>query len=347
MKKTRNIFVLTGHAYDIQHALGEIQFKGTVVLKNEHVSERAISEEFLHNKSVVCGIIPPNNFTPTCVIGIINEKSTPSKEFTINIANGDIAAQFEQIANKCNCDIGDHKTNDSGYNVLQQISHCNYCQYLAGKNKYRQFTLYSSEHFFVYADIGQFVPGYLLVVPFQHVTSTAMLAPSVQAEMLTIIEDIRYILHVTYGYEKLLVWENGTGDSGKGKAKDSLVHAHVHIAPSNMTAETIRKKSGFIFRKASTQDLSKYAQNSYLLIQQEGNNWLISDSSKTYIPRQYIRQLLADEYHIPGERWNWRKYQFYDEMQTTSKDIIQTLKANWKSLPYRIKERTQDYLHQF
>lgn len=66
-------------------------------------------------------------------------------------------------------------------------------------------------------------------------------------EFLTVLEDISCILKMTYNVSNVLVWENGTGNSGIGKAKNSIVHAHTHIAPSNLNATTIETISDFPF----------------------------------------------------------------------------------------------------
>jgi len=193
--------------------------------------------------------------------------------------------------------------------------------------------------------LGEFIPGYLLIIPYEHVMSNAELDLSTQKELLTVIEDLSYLLNLTYGHSNYLIWENGTGNSGIGKAKDSVVHAHTHIAPSSLTAEKIEALSGFNFKKISTEDLSKYNLYSYLLIQDTDNLWRISSNPAVYIPRQYIRQLLAEEYEIPGEQWNWRKYPFKEQMMQSYYDMVDAIQKNWNSLPARIKVNTFEVIH--
>ena len=102
--------------------------------------------------------------------------------------------------------------------------------------------------------------------------------------------------------------------------------------------------SGFPFEELSFEQLPDYTKESYLLIQKSASSWIICQNPNLYIPRQYVRQLLADEYNIPGECWNWRIYGFEDKMHETDKQIMNTLKTNWDKLPERIKERTKMYL---
>ena len=343
MKKTRNLFILTGNPQDVETAMNCIEFKGITILQPKNVSVQNIHEVFSHNKSVVCGCQPPSCFH-SIPIGVINDKNSTFREGFINIALEDLAGQFQKIADKLNCDIGDHKSNSSGLFGTPKIADCAYCKYIHHENLYEQSTVYSSDHFYVVPTLGQFIPGYLLIIPYKHVMSNAELDFSTQQELLTVIEDMYCLLRITYNSNNFLVWENGTGNSGRGKAKDSVVHAHTHVAPSMLTAEKIESLSGFHFERISTEDLSKYNLHSYLLIKDSADTWRISDDPETYIPRQYVRQLLADEYSIAGEQWNWRTFPFKNEMLQTSYDIVDALRKNWNNVSERIQKRTQKYL---
>ena len=344
MKKTRNLFVLTGHKQDVQTALHKIEFKGVTVLYDEIVSYQAIFEVFANNKSVVCTSIPPLPAIIPILINIVNDNSSAYAENCINMNQEDIAGQFKNIADKYDCDIGDHKSNSSGLTDAPSAKDCAYCRYLRHESKRPEQTIYSSEHFFVMTTVGEFIPGYWLIIPYEHVMSNAEVDFSTQQELLTVIEDISYLLDLTYGNSTYLVWENGTGNSGRGKAKDSVVHAHPHIAPSTLTAEKIEELSGFHFEKISTEELSKYNLHSYLLVKDKANTWRISNNPAVYIPRQYVRQLLAEEYGIPGEQWNWREYPFEEQMMQSYYDMADAIRKNWDKLPERIKANTREHV---
>ena len=343
MKETRKLFILTGCKHDVETALNSITFKAVTVLTNDALSEESICEVFANNKSVVCtqnlGIVE----TPI-VINVVNSISSDFAEDCINIALGDLSSQFEHIADKHNADIGDHKSNSSGNTDGPKASDCAYCRYLRHESTLPERTIYSSEHFFVMTTLGEFIPGYWLIIPNEHVMSNAELDFSTQKELLNVIEDLSYLLDLTYGVSTYLVWENGTGNSGRGKAKDSVVHAHTHIAPSKLTAEQIEKLSGFHFEKISTEELSKYNLHSYLLVKDIADTWRISNNPNVYIPRQYVRQLVAEEYGITGEQWNWRKYPFKEQMMQTYYDMVNSIRKNWDILPERIKANTREHL---
>ncbi|MCI9064034.1 MAG: hypothetical protein HFJ17_05485 [Clostridia bacterium] len=342
MKKTRNVFVLKGKPEEIKIVLDELHFKGTAILTVENITNEAIRDIFYNNKSVITNsaslLLRENSICITVINGIL-PKELP--KYYIDLSSDNIVAKFEEIAAANDCDIGDHVSNSSGIGGAPSIDDCAYCKHI--RNNYNNRAVYLSKSFFVIPTLGQFITGYLLIIPLRHVLSISELTPSEFDEFLTVLDDIKYILKLTYNNSPLFVWENGTGDNGIGKAKDSVVHAHVHIAPSKLTTHSIEQLSGFDFTQIQKHELLNYGKYSYLLISDD-NRWLINDNTKLYKPRQYIRQVLAEEYNISGDQWNWRLYPFHDLIDQTLTDIYTSLRRNWDSLPERIRENTVQFL---
>ena len=347
MKKTRNLFVLIGIPEVKSIVLKQLDFKGITRFSTK-VSSEQISKEFANNKSVICFDVPSEFETSAIkiVVGDLNH-ATSDDCFFIDIA-GDVISQFQEIADKTNSDIGDHKKDCSGQNGIPSIDDCAYCKCI--KDNFHDYKLsmnrviYKSENFFVMPTLGEFLLGYMIIIPMEHVMSNAELSSSLQEEFLTVLDDVSYILNLTYQTSDFLVWENGTGNSGKGKAKTSVVHSHVHIAPSKLTASKIKEFSQFDFDEISYDELSSYGNRSYLLIRENKNSWFINSNSEVYIPRQYVRQLLAHEYKLTGDTWNWRTNPFPELMIKTVDDISFTLKSHWNELPERIKQNTKSFL---
>lgn len=348
MKKTRNLFLLVGSPSDTSVALDSIRFKGLIT--NPYwtpCSPIDVEKAFKNNKSIVSSADDFVSKFPKDAI-IINVVPTArshvcSLRQTIYLRDSEsVANQFEKIANDLNLDIGDHKSNTSGLSDGPTIKDCAYCKYLHGETQKNERTIYRSENFFVIPTLGQFITGYLLIIPNQHIMSNGELSPEHLEEFKGVLEDIEYILKLTYpGYKVILVWENGSGSSGKGKAKDSLVHSHVHVVLSTLTSNDIKKMSGFDFEEIVLEDLPKYKEHSYLLIKNPDNEkWIINNNPEVYIPRQYVRQLIAEEYGIPGDAWNWRTHPFEDKMHQTIDDIFTALRKNRDQLPERIRNRT-------
>ena len=335
MKQTRKIFVLNGYSDDEQKLLLQtLRFKALDVFCSKDVALEDLVNVFKHNKNALC---------ISCTLpGAFMKKAILCNDLKFDV---DLIKQFQDIADLYDCDIGDHKSNSSGLNGIPTVDDCVYCKYLKGiSEKHQHKTLYSSANFFVVCTLGQFINGYLLIIPYSHIMSNAELSESNRREFLTVLEDISYILKLTYNVSNVLVWENGTGNSGIGKAKNSIVHAHTHVAPSNLDATTIETISGFPFVEIGYNQLSEYNKDSYLLIQKSDTVWKICQDKNLYIPRQYIRQLLADEYGIEGECWNWRTFPYADKMQETDQQILNVLRQKWNQLPQRIRYRTINHL---
>lgn len=347
MKKTRNMFILVGAADLIAKALKELNFKGAVIVENPISYDSAI-KIFNNNKSIICSSEIPGleRFHEAPIHIMVSNKPKPVFQNHIDMRRNNISAQFQDIVARHNLDIGDHKSNSSGLNGAPSISDCEYCKYFDhGETPFPRKTLYESKHFNVLVTIGQFITGYLLIIPKKHVMSMAELSEEERKEFLDVLDDMKYMLNLMYGSNNFLVWENGTGNSGKGKAKNSIVHSHVHIAPSKLTCEKITNISGISLDKICYIDLPKYNLNSYLLIAGKNyDEWFINNNPDVYIPRQFIRQIVAEEYGITGDSWNWRIYPFFDLMYKTETDFLNTARENWDTLPDRIKQCTKKYL---
>lgn len=353
MDKTKNLFVLVGDSTDISHVVGTLQFKGLISIPyGITVDEELIAETFRNNKSLVCAADDISEELRSDAIYINVLRSTTGTSALVSphiiLANlPGVENQFETIAKGLRCDIGDHKSNSSGLNGTPTIADCVYCRYLAGDVGDNARLVYTSENFFVFPGSGQFAKGYLLVMPYAHVMSNGELdAEVLLTEFNEVLEDLKYLLKITYGKDiedfTILVWENGSGNAGIGKAKDSIVHAHVHVIPSRLTSADIERISGFEFDRITLDQLMEYKENSYLLVREPDNeHWIINNNPKLYIPRQYLRQIVAEEKNVPGDLWNWRKYPFSENAHQCADDIQAAVESEWNSVPERVKQRVK------
>ncbi len=260
-----------------------------------------------------------------------------------NIINvkGNIVRQFMEIAEEHDIDIGDHASNASTKSALK--SDCLFCKLLAGKPVHEQAILYESKNFLVIPGSGAFLDGYIMILPKPHVMSCAELDLEQRLEMLEVINDIKFILSSIYKKD-VLVWENGSGLDGKGKPKTSIVHAHIHACPSTLNVLETTNATDIPVHPISFEDLPKFKENSYLLIMDYDRKWYISYNPDLYIPRQYVRQLIAMEHNINGELWNWRKYPFWDNVEKTGKDFLSFVKNNYGKLNTSIKKATEKFI---
>lgn len=345
MRQTRNVFMVRGSPQEIDIVLEELQFKGAKTFtRGTPVTLSSLQEAFEENRSVICCASDLHFIPPLHQIHILITDQVLDGPDIISTALPNIVEQFQKIVLSHNCDVGDHRSNTSGVGGTPTQNDCVYCRYLNGEKAQNERIVYQSKSFFVLPTVGQFCKGYLLIIPFEHIMSNAELSQEEIKELCEVIQDIEYILRLTY-HSDVLIWENGSGSSGKGKAKDSIVHSHLHIAPAvNLTAETVRTQSNFPFESTQLEYLSVYKEVSYLLVRSDYQHWNICDSSKLYVPRQYVRQLLAEDYGLfddehDTEKWNWRSHPYLSMMHDTVTDIFHALAHNWSSVPQRIRER--------
>lgn len=345
MKKTRNLFILVGSSEDISLVLNELRFKGMMAYPyGVKITDTFVNNAFKNNKSVTCSEDDYMGNISTAIRINVTRHTTHASDNNPTIwvdDDNNIAVQFANLVDSLNCDIGDHKSNSSGLSGTPTVKDCAYCRYLDGYPADNERTVYESESFFVLPTVGQFITGYLLVIPYEHVTSNGELDSKRLEEFKQVLQDVEYLLKITYNASNVLVWENGSGNGGIGKAKDSIVHSHVHVCPSQYTSEKIMEVSGFPFETITLDDLKDYTEHSYLLVRTPNHDvWKINNNPNLYIPRQYVRQLVAEEYELPGDSWNWRTHHFSDKMYQTVEDIKAALQRNWDTLPERIKNNT-------
>ena len=345
MKATRKIFAIYGEAPVVRKVLECLDGFKAVTALMDTFSYADIESVFNKNKSVACYSESLLKLYPTVLNDFIDVYLTENSiaigySNVINVEKN-IVLQFMEIAEKNNVDIGDHISNNRDFGPTQED--CLFCKLIDGEPVHEQAILYESKNFIVIPGSGAFVEGYIMIVPKAHVMSCAELSTEQRKEMLTVIEDIKFILNWIYGTD-ILVWENGSGRGGIGKPKTSIVHAHIHVCPSQMNICLETEATGIPIYPISFDDLPKYKENSYLLINDYYGNWYISYDEELYIPRQYIRQLIAAEHHFGGEIWNWRRYAFWDEAEKNGNDFLDFVRNNYLLLPKSIKDATRKFI---
>lgn len=339
MRKTRSLFILSGAETDVRQVLSSLEFKGLVSVQTPPTQADATAI-FSHNKSIACSNADPTvkEFHSSPIIIEVVNNNVPSSDLFIDINKGHTHQQFEKIALDSNCDIGDHVSNSSGLTSCPTQCDCAYCKLLNQSGS--QKILHQSPNFFIMTTLGAFIEGYLLVIPKKHIMSAAQLNTyELKREYFEVLQDAYSLIEWAYKTDNVIVFENGTGNSGKGKAKDSVVHAHTHLVISNLTADIIQKEHGIPLSAIHFNELANYSDRSYLLIHDECDIWKINSDSETYIPRQFVRQAIAEEYGINDDSWNWRTHPYRDKMAATDKRIIDYVKNHWSFMEPRIRNR--------
>lgn len=342
MKQTRKVFLLYGEEREVRCVLDVLNhYEATVALDDENTSEIdyvldcnknvALRSAVLPEEDVENGIIP-------IFVGAYDENNV------IISQEEKICERFEEIAEKYDIDIGDYIPDGKIKQPTQED--CILCKIYEGKDnptkKPMDMVIYESENFYVCPAKGAMVEGYVMICPKEHILSCAALPKEQQAELWDVINDIKYLLKEIFNND-ILMFEHGSGEAGQCKHEKSIVHAHLHVLPTNikMTEEQMNQIS---MKEISYEELHQYDKVPYFWYIESREKMSIVADPSIYIPRQYARQILAEKLGIKGELWNWRKNDFKSKINDTLMDIAEYLKKNHFRLPVRIRHRTEEFL---
>ena len=342
MNKTQRLIVLIGDQNITEEALKIIRgFKAITVIKK--LSQDILENVYRHNKNAVyvtsnISMEMIRTFRPIiikCIPGISQIESLKMGEDVLN--------DFPRILDTLNIDVGDHMMFDSSDSG--EVKHnCFICKVVAGTNENPEHILYETENFFVLPGLGAFFDGYTMILPKRHCMSFAELNEEEYAEFLQVLSDMRFILESIY-HKKVFVFECGSGKGGGGKHSTSIVHAHVHLAPTTMPVLEEVHKSGLYPAAIEPYELiKKYGKYPYMLYIDQDDNWFISSDPETYFPRQHPRQVLADYMKLEKGQYNWRKHPHREKLDIIANEIYGFLRTEFDNLPIWIQEATEKFL---
>lgn len=346
MKQTRKIFVLDGEKSRVRNVLPVLNHYEAVVVSNG--KEWDIKRIFACNKNAaVMGVTLSEEWLKNGSISIYIGNSLGRSDVIVEETDERIRKQFEQIAAKYNIDIGDYiPDGEIKQPIKENCILCNIYKERHNPKNPMNMVIYESPNFYVCPAKGAMVEGYVMICPKEHILSCAALSKEQRDELVDVINDVTYILKKIYGNE-ILMFEHGSGLAGKCKHEKSIVHAHLHVVPTNIRI-TERQRELISMQKVTYDEIYKFAQVPYF--------WCINDSSmsemfitadpEVYIPRQYARQIMAQNLGIGGELWNWREYSFDSKINDTLMEIAEYLKKNYLRLPEQIRTRTSAFLEE-
>ena len=334
MKKTQRFIIIqvkTSLISQVEEVLAG--FKACTIVKK--VSPELLNTVFYHNKNAVYvtsyvnwDYIQYNPIVLQCRFGISN--------IEMNILGSkNLVEDFPKILDAYDVDVGDHSCFDSSH-CSSNTDNCLLCRIRDRKSQNIEHIVYESNNFYVVPGTGAFFEGYLMIVPKDHITSFALLSEEKRDEFLQVLNDIRLILQGIYK-KKVFAFECSSGKTGAGKHKTSIVHAHFHLAPTEMPVLREVQKSGLHPSLISKHEWGKYGENPYMLYIDQDDNWFIADDPNDYYPRQHPRQVLAEWmgcYNI----YNWRYYPFRERMDIIVEEFRNFCKVNFQKLPKWVQE---------
>ena len=357
MLTSRKFLVIIGDDGDIAIAKSIIMgFKAITVIKG--VTQSLINNTFHFNKSPVYFIDCFHNwlidYNP--VVIRLTSSITDFQKMFLSVNN--ILNDFPALLENHGIDCGDHIINSTESGYVQPQSECLLCKIFNKSSDLTEHILYESDNFFVIPGTGAFFDGYIMIVPKEHVTSFANLSEEKLNEFFIIYDNLSSILERIYN-KKVFGFECGSGKTGGGKHKTSIVHCHFHLAATNMPVLEEVQKSGLTPQLINKKDLVNYDNDPYMLYVDQNNNWFISSDNRDYYPRQHPRQVLAhwmvenefpllqkycghftkkmSEYEISqfwnSERfYNWRNYPMRERLNTIANEFRTFCKENFDQL---------------
>lgn len=328
MKKTQRLIVIIGESSHITIAKEIITgFHACTVVKT--LSHEILNNVFYYNKNAVFFSPTYNliwaNYNP---IVIQLSQNTVAERSILGIS--DIVNDFPKLLEQHNVDVGDHASHDSS-NMVHSTDNCLLCKIRDRATDTPEHIVYETDNFYVVPGTGAFFKGYLMIVPKKHVMSFALLSEEELNEFYSLLDDLRSILEGIYR-KKVFAFECGSGRTGAGKHETSIVHAHFHLAPTNMPVLQEVQASGLHPALIDKRNLSEYGEYPYMLYVDQDDNWFIASDPHDYYPRQHPRQVLANWmgcYDI----YNWRLYPFRERMDSIARKFRDFCRDNSSMLP--------------
>lgn len=329
MKKTQRLIIIIGDISLIPTCTEIIEgFHACTVVKS--LSEEILHNVYYYNKNAVY-FAQSYNFAWTIYNPIVIQLSKSETNIDLSILGcNNILEDFPKILNAHNIDVGDHASHDST-NVVHSTKNCLLCKIRDRQTDTPEHIVYETKSFYVVPGTGAFFKGYLMIVPKKHVMSFALLPQEERNEFYSLLDDLRSILECIY-QKKVFAFECGSGRTGSGKHETSIVHAHFHLAPTDMPVLKEVQKSGLHPALIDKENLGEYGEYPYMLYVDQDDNWFIASDPHDYYPRQHPRQVLANWmgcYDI----YNWRIHPFRDRMDIIAMEFRDFCKQNSQILP--------------
>lgn len=266
----------------------------------------------------------------------------------IEIPNG-IIGNIEKFTEFCHItgfECGEYRNGETFDSKLERCFLCEVANHKGFEDlvTYNKFVdkpvdciIYESEKFYVVSELGALKQGYLMIVPKKHILSVAQFPQEYWNEYFEVCKDVESILKGAFNGKMVIFMEHGSGPSGKTSHKKSIVHAHTHC----VVDFTLKKKYKKMVKLQPCNDISEAREVHYFSYQEGTEGQLmLSMNPEVYIQRQFPRQVMAEEFGLAPEQYNWRLYDFEELTDATLFHVNEYLKRETNA---RILERTEGF----
>lgn len=190
---------------------------------------------------------------------------------------------------------------------------CNFCKIINDKYHHEHGNIIAeTETLIVLPSLGGFVENYQLIIPKEHIFCFGELTKE-ELIVLNMIIIWQQEINKKYFNKGTLLFEHGALNP-KNESGKSVVHAHLHIFPSEKSMlDEINKYDFGVEKINDISDLKEICQiyETYLYYHDlDGQDYIITHHG---VPSQFLRKVMADSLDI--KEWNWREFPHQDAME--------------------------------
>lgn len=181
--------------------------------------------------------------------------------------------------------------------------------------------IFESNSFFVIPTLGQFIPGWLMIVSKAHTLCSIRHSKMELIELNHIIKKTSEIVENNFG--RTIIFEHGNLNSSNYDLGCCVNHTHIHVCPYNNVEEILSNINYPFVGDMSIIDFSQKDKpdNGYIFINTNNDEgtykfYKIDEDIET----QYLRKLIAKSLN-KDMYWDWAAFPFYDNIRKTFQKI--------------------------
>ncbi len=164
--------------------------------------------------------------------------------------------------------------------------------------------------------IGSFVPGYILVVPTEHVTASCRISSNHKARFASFAENLAAKLASIY-QKQVTVFEHGACASPTQQQSACINHAHIHLIPGNYDLMSAAPSQAH--KHSSLEDFldQDCGEDPYLMLRDPDGPLLSFEDRPA---AQFFRRIIAQRLEI-RDHWDYAMFPFFENVIRTYKDF--------------------------
>lgn len=193
---------------------------------------------------------------------------------------------------------------------MAKANDCRFCKmHNKGLEGKENFPIWENDKYFSLASIGAFVPGWILIIPKEHMCS--MKDVYADKEFINFADEALFALRSKYS-ASIIAFEHGS-NKYDSKTSCGTNHAHLHLIPYPKSLFEDMLKSGMSWESCRPDQISSFVGNKeYLFYSEiaEGSSWTNPEGFIHLLNEQnsqYFRKLMAKQLNYEDE-YDYKKH---------------------------------------